>query len=851
MATTTSSVRNLVGVESILFIRPQTLRIDIYDARPNTRLYAFFDGERVDSMIRPAIETPGVEISPAIDQNGTISHVLPSAPAGSELKTTERGRLTAFFDIPGGRFNTGDKDIIFADTEDLDELEIPGSVHGYARAMFRTSGTTQIYQRVTTVTTTTEVEVTREQSTMQMQHRSEADWIRFPCRCDPLAQSFFTYGFTGGVFITGIDLYFQSKDPVVPVTIEIRPLINGFPGPLDETKPDLITYKFPEDIVVSNDASLPTRFTFSIPLYLPEDSDFCFVVRSNSNNYNIWTSKMGEKSIEIGYVIHEQPYVGSLFKSENNVTWIPEQFEDIKFTLYRAEFDVNATGGIRFTGTTPARAIEGTRFTTTAGSNLVVLRSPHFHGLTPGSKIDIATDASATYNGIAAADLSGSFSVTRKIDDYFVEFAAGGNATVSGPINSCGIVRAIAVVDAGSGYTSAPSVVIGDPSSGTTATATAVVHDGKVVRIELIDQGSGYTSNPSVIISGGGGSGANAIAIAEALLTVTNNTPYNWVSPQFRYSVPPDTKIGSSIDSVYETYGYPLTPTENRIDGIKIMEETRMVASRTNEFNLLSNNPSFAIDLELLTTNKNVSPVIDTRNAPSVLIYTNAINNQARSENVDDLVTDASTFITGYTITNGGTGYVSAPAVTVIAAENDRNKNNIVPASITASITGGVVDSLTIVDAGSGYTAPPIVVFDPPSSGTTATASVEIGPFNSELMTSGSAYSRYLTKKLRLTTISSGIRLLVDAKSSHETTFDWYIRTSLSGDVAKHEDSQWRLLKCDVQRDRSSNSTQFFEYEFYLDNIPPFDTYDMKMVPSTNNRAKIPYIRRYRAIVVV
>jgi hypothetical protein len=233
------------------------------------------------------------------------------------------------------------------------------------------------------------------------------------------------------------------------------------------------------------------------------------------------------------------------------------------------------------------------------------------------------------------------------------------------------------------------------------------------------------------------------------------------------------------------------------------------------------------------------------------LIYTNAINNQARNENVDDLVTDATSFITGYTITNGGTGYVTVPAVVVVAAENDHNKNNIVPATITASITGGVVDSLTIVNAGSGYTVPPIVMIDPPSSGTTATASVEIGPFNSELMTSGSAYSRYLTKKLRLATISSGIRLLVDAQSTPETTFDWYIRTSLSGDVANHEDSQWRLLKCDIPRDRSSNSTQFFEYEFYLDNIPPFDTYDMKMVPSTINRAKIPYIRRYRAIVVV
>lgn len=834
MATSTTSSRNLVGVESILFIRPQVLRIDIFDARPNTKLYPFFDGIRIDEFIRPAKETVGVEIPLRFNADGTINPEPETNPAGSELITTEKGRLTAYFDIPGGKFTTGDKDIVFADTPNMDALEIPGNVHGSARAVFKTNGTTQIFQR-TTINTTVVVDVvnvTRERTR------------------DPLAQSFFTYGFTGGVFITGVDLFFQSKDASVPVTLEIRPLINGLPGPLNEGQTDYVAFKAASDIVVSNDATIPTRFNFNVPVYLPEDSDFCFVVRTNSNNYNIWTSKMGEKSLETGYIIHEQPYVGSLFKSENNITWIPEQFEDIKFTMYRAEFDSNAVGELKFIGNSPARAIEGTRFTTKSGSNLIVVETPYFHGLTPGSKVDIAVDVGATYNGIPASSLSGSFSVIRKIDDYFFEFSAGANATSSGPIASCDIVRSIVVLNGGSGYTTVPDVTIGAPSSGTTAIATAVVIDGRVVRIDITNHGSGYTANPSVIITGGGGSGATALASAEALFTVTNNTPYNWISPQFKYSVVPGTNITSSIESCDENYGF-LSPTETRIDRIKNLDETRLIASRTNEFNLLANNPSFAIDMELTTTNKNVSPVIDVRGRSSVLAYTNAINNQGRDENVDQLVTDSTTTVTGYTITNAGTGYGSAPAVTVIPAENDRNKNNIVAATITANVSGGVVTGLTITSAGSGYTVAPLIVIDPPSSGTTATATSTIGAFNSELMTTGSAYSRYITKKIRLQTVSSGIRLLVNAQSTPETTFDWYIRTSLSSESTKHDDSQWRLMQCDVPRDRSSNKTQFFEYEFYLDDIPSFDTYDMKMVPSSANKARIPYIKRYRAIVVV
>lgn len=846
MATTTTSSRDLIGTESIVFIRPQTLRIDLFDCRPNTKVYPFFDGIRVDEFMRPAVEIPGVEIPLPITSDGDISPEIDVLAAGSDLITTDMGRLTVFFDIPAGKFNTGDRDIIFADTEDLEALNAPGNVLGVARAVFKSHGTTEVYQ-TTTVNTTVITTVVNTEAVMVEGTNAPP----FPPRpYDPLAQSFFTYGVSGGLFLTSIDLYFQSKDDTVPVSIEIRPLINGFPGPLDPVATDRIVFKNPEDILLSNDASVPTNFKFNVPIYLPEDSDFCFVARSNSNKYNIWTSKMGEKSIENGYVIHEQPYIGSMFKSENNITWIPEQFEDIKFTLYQAEFDTNASAELKFTGTTPPRVVNGTQLYTTAGSNLIIYGSTSFHGLQPGSKIDIGADLGANYNGIPGSALIGSFDVTRKIDDYYVEFSVTPNATKTGPIEFCNIIRKIVITNGGTGYTSAPTITIGAPASGTTATAVATVLNGRLTDITITNKGSGYQSNPSVVITGGGGSGAAVMAIAEAMFTVFTNTPINWISPQFKYAILPDTKILSEIDSCNESYGY-LPPTDMRIDQTKKLEETRLIASRNNEYHSLSNNPSFGINMEMYSTNKNVSPYIDIRGRSSVLALTNAINNQARDEDVDILVSNSTAGVTGYTITNGGTGYSVAPSVTVLPAENDKNKNNIVNAVITSTIVGGAVSTLTIVNPGAGYTKPPLVIIDNPTSGTAATATLDIGAFNSELMTTGSSYSRYVTKKNRLQTVSSGIRVYVLAQSTPETTFDWYIRTSLSGDNNVHETMTWRLLKCDVNRDKSSNSTEFFEYQFYLDDIPEFDTYDMKMVPSSSNRAKIPYIKRYRAIVVV
>ena len=37
-------------------------------------------------------------------------------------------------------------------------------------------------------------------------------------------------------------------------------------------------------------------------------------------------------------LISQQPYLGSMFKSQNGSTWTPEQNEDVKFNINRAKF---------------------------------------------------------------------------------------------------------------------------------------------------------------------------------------------------------------------------------------------------------------------------------------------------------------------------------------------------------------------------------------------------------------------------------------------------------------------------------------------------------------------------------
>jgi hypothetical protein len=67
----------------------------------------------------------------------------------------------------------------------------------------------------------------------------------------------------------------------------------------------------------------------------------------------------------------------------------------------------------------------------------------------------------------------------------------------------------------GSGYGSAPTVVILEPgeSKGVGGQASATVSGGKLISIAVTAHGSNYAHVPTVQLVGGGGSGADAYAL--------------------------------------------------------------------------------------------------------------------------------------------------------------------------------------------------------------------------------------------------------------------------------------------------------------------------------------------------
>ena len=77
---------------------------------------------------------------------------------------------------------------------------------------------------------------------------------------------------------------------------------------------------------------------------------------------------------------------------------------------------------------------------------------------------------------------------------------AGSDATATATVSVAGVITGIAVTSGGTGYTSAPTVVISG-GGGTGATATATVSAGVITGITVNSGGTGYTSVPTIAIA--------------------------------------------------------------------------------------------------------------------------------------------------------------------------------------------------------------------------------------------------------------------------------------------------------------------------------------------------------------
>lgn len=369
-----------VNTVSVPFMRSREIAVKVTGLMPFTRHYPFFDEVDVQTWCKQLTESEYNDLvalnrsdTPPVFSTDGMSERPDGFTAGG-LTSDENGTLFISFLIPNTDnylFSTGTLEFAVYDITS----PVASVANSQAAAEYTASGVEETIRETS--------------STVRLTNY------------DPIAQSFIN-GLEHGVFLTKVDVFVATKDASRPLICEIRPLVNGFPSASERLRYGIATL-LPDDITTSGDATVATTFEFERPVYLEAGTEYAVVLRSESNQYFVWQATMGD--FELGSTekkITAQPYMGSLFASQNGSTWEPEQDKDLKFQLYIANFETSGLSGQAFmeNAQTPLTRLPVNPFEVDAGTNLRVHHP--YHGMIEGDLVTLSrwTDADSDEAGL-------------------------------------------------------------------------------------------------------------------------------------------------------------------------------------------------------------------------------------------------------------------------------------------------------------------------------------------------------------------------------------------------------------------------------------------------------------------
>ena len=221
-----------------------------------------------------------------------------------------------------------------------------------------------------------------------------------------IAQSFYVNR-ANGIYVTDVELFFKAvpPDPAEPVYVTIRSLTAGVPTT------DVYMAKAERSYseispTVSVDGTTGIKFTFPFPVYLDPYASYAFTVETNSAAYEVWYSEIYDYVLNsTEKLVDKNPVTGSLFLSQNGVTWSAVQEQDLKFKIHKANWSNYYTANDNFTMTFQNKALPFNPLFSnpikTDGTTTFYIRAAN-HGFQEGDKVKITgvTSASNYVGGI-------------------------------------------------------------------------------------------------------------------------------------------------------------------------------------------------------------------------------------------------------------------------------------------------------------------------------------------------------------------------------------------------------------------------------------------------------------------
>ncbi len=420
-------------------------------------------------------------------------------------------------------------------------------------------------------------------------------------------------------------------------------------------------------------------------------------------------------------------------------------------TGYTSVPTVTTTGGSPTTAATLAARVGTTAVNvTTAGSGYTSFPTVTFTGGGTGSarlgvNVVTVTAGGSGYTGLPT-----------------VTFSTGSVSTALGT-GALG-VNTLTLSTHGAGYTSVPTVTLAGGT--TTATATATL---SVQTVTANGAGAGYTSVPTVTISGGGGTGATATATVGvsliALVTATGTGTATFTGDPAGGST---STIGGTVYTWHGSSGGCGATANCIIHGGSTTQDAENLEAAINDnagqcgftsggacfYNVTAANPSAsatAAGAVTTVTNKTTGSITfsTTATAHTLSPTTGSIPAPGNgSVGCTNGAAEPVTFagaggtgaagtanvtggkVTSVTLTNAGSGYTAIPLFTAPGCTTQPSE------TVTAKVTGVGVSA-----NGSNFTSVPTVAFSASGATTAATATAVLGVQSLTLTTAGTGYS--------------------------------------------------------------------------------------------------------------
>ena len=662
------------------FCRANSISFTGTDFLPNTQLYPFFDRQDVSQFTKPA---DGFSTSDA------------SLIFGDALISSPSGKIQGTFDIPDPKvagnpqFRTGEVNFRLTSSPTNITSKDPLTA---GEATYFAAGVLETEQE--TILATRNAEVVRKDVTDNTVIFSNiidqrAIETRSPPQPppvdnadgdaddggddggdgDPLAQTFMVDQ-PGGIFLTSCDVFFQARDEILPVTLEIRNVINGYPGP--KIMPFARVVKEPSEISLSEDAQTATNFKFRSPVYLQQGFEYCICLLSNSPVYKVWIARMGETELQstlaetqVGgtataasnqlfaeRTVSEQPAMGVLFKSHNNRTWAPSLLEDLKYTLNRASFNAFSGSFPVVNQENPVKLLEKNPLIFQDGSNVVQVKHRDHQMYSTSNNVTIDKVKSGASTTLASAITNDATSITLSdgtdFDDTSGKFSRDGSNTYF-----------IKIDDEIITYQTISGTAITSATRGTNGTAAAAHAAGATVELYMLHKipfteinkthtalsnigidDYTITITTSAVIDG---TGVTRAQNGETEVTATENILFDLAQYAISNMTVSGTKIVATKQNTTAT-----SPSGSQTSFVKTAasqaqviplnenvyyEFPQLAASAINETNEMAGEKSMEINLSLQTDFENVSPVVDTERM-TVYAIANRVNKVDSSSDV-------------------------------------------------------------------------------------------------------------------------------------------------------------------------------------------------------------------------